>query len=225
MFLAKCEHCFHQNCLDDYFSAGTQTSQGVDKACPLCRTEVSGGGEDLVSLAVNGSGSGDKQSSKLKAIFSEMDRIIRKEKGAKILLFSQFMGFLDMVETGLETRKIATYRIDGSKNMDSRQQAVKDFGAIEDSAVMVISMKAGGVGINLMAATKVFICDPWWNGAIEDQCIARCHRIGQDSPVDVYKFIVDDSVEVGINKIQQNKRALAGEILEVGLGWLLLGQD
>jgi len=98
-------------------------------------------------------------------------------------------------------------------SVQSRQRSMTEFNSHPLKAVMVISMMAGGVGLNLTAASSVFICDPWWNGAIEDQCIGRCHRIGQTNPVRVLKFVVQSSVEVGISKIQDNKRMLSKDVL------------
>lgn len=121
-------------------------------------------------------------SSKLEAIMQELDEIWRIDPGSKILVFSQFLGFLDIITRSLNRRKIASYRIDGKMSLKERVKMIDRFNKesqtnpdllIEDDAcrrgsVFLVSMKAGGCGLNLVAASAVFIIDPWWNQAIED---------------------------------------------------------
>jgi SNF2 family DNA or RNA helicase len=121
-------------------------------------------------------------SSKLEAIMQELDEIWRIDPGSKILVFSQFLGFLDIITRSLNCPNIASYRIDGKMSLKERVNMIDRFNKesqtnpdllIEDDAcrrgsVFLVSMKAGGCGLNLVAASSVFIIDPWWNMAIED---------------------------------------------------------
>lgn len=105
-------------------------------------------------------------SSKLEAVISEMEKIWAKEPGSKILIFSQYLGFLDLLNIALPPMNVVTYRLDGSMDTKRRLSAVRDFSnrdrKNEKGAVMLMSMKAGGVGLNLVAASVVFLVDPWW---------------------------------------------------------------
>jgi SNF2 family DNA or RNA helicase len=106
-------------------------------------------------------------SSKLVAILEELDKV-RNE--GKVLIFSQYLGFLDIIGKALEKLAVETFRIDGKLSLKERVSAMSNFNKSQHGSVFLISMKAGGVGLNLVAASTVFIVDPWWNQALEDQC-------------------------------------------------------
>ncbi len=127
--------------------------------------------------------------------------------GHKALVFSQWTSLLDRIEPALEAAGIAFTRLDGS-TVD-RQAVVTEFQSEGGPPVMLISLKAGGTGLNLTAADHVFLVDPWWNPAVEDQAADRAHRIGQDKPVMVYRLVARDTVEERILALQASKRALA----------------
>jgi SNF2 family DNA or RNA helicase len=127
--------------------------------------------------------------------------------GHKALVFSQWTSLLDKIEPALEAAGIAFTRLDGS-TVD-RQGVVSEFQSDGGPPVMLISLKAGGTGLNLTAADHVFLVDPWWNPAVEDQAADRAHRIGQDKPVMVYRLVARDTVEERILALQASKRALA----------------
>lgn len=173
------------------------------------------------------------ESSKLLAVKRELDAIWKVDSGSKILIFSQYLGFLDILGISLRKEFIPVFRLDGQMRLKERVAALYQFttskakGApvrrgedpgseeIVRGSVFLASMKAGGVGINLVAASSVFIVDPWWNAAIEDQCINRIHRIGQKAPiVRVRRFVVADSVEEKIVRLQQKKKSMANDILD-----------
>jgi hypothetical protein len=101
----------------------------------------------------------------------------------------------------------------GSRNQTQRKEAVNDFQNKENCPVFLISLKAGGVGLNLTAADYVFILDPWWNPAAEMQALNRAHRIGQDKNVFVYRFISGNSIEEKIQRLQERKLELAGNMV------------
>jgi superfamily II DNA or RNA helicase len=132
--------------------------------------------------------------------------------GHKALVFSQWTGLLDLVEPHLQNAGIRFTRLDGSTR--DRGAVVNEFQSESGPPVMLVSLKAGGTGLNLTAADHVFLLDPWWNPAVEDQAADRAHRIGQDRPVMVYRMVAKDTVEERIFALQAKKRALA----DVALG-------
>ncbi len=132
--------------------------------------------------------------------------------GHKALVFSQWTGLLDLVEPHLKDAGIRFARLDGSTR--DRAAVVAEFQNESGPPVMLVSLKAGGTGLNLTAADHVFLLDPWWNPAVEDQAADRAHRIGQDRPVMVYRLVAKDTVEERIFALQGRKRALA----DVALG-------
>lgn len=131
----------------------------------------------------------------------------------KALVFSQFVGQLDRVRAALDALAIRYQYLDGSTPAKERERAVAAFQAGE-GAVFLISLRAGGLGLNLTAADYVIHLDPWWNPAVEDQASDRAHRIGQQRPVTVYRLIVDECIEQKILRLHKDKRDLAADILE-----------
>ncbi len=129
----------------------------------------------------------------------------------KALVFSQWTALLDRVEPHLRAADIDFTRLDGQTRR--RDEVVRRFQDADGPPVMLISLRAGGTGLNLTAADHVFLLDPWWNPAVEDQAADRAHRIGQNRPVLVHRLVVRDTVEERILALQQHKRALAGVAL------------
>jgi non-specific serine/threonine protein kinase len=132
-------------------------------------------------------------------------------EGHKALIFSQFVSMLKLVRTEMEARKIAYTYLDGRTR--KRQERVDEFQTDPDIPFFLISLRAGGVGLNLTAADYVIHIDPWWNPAVEMQATDRTHRIGQDKPVFVYKLITRGSVEEKILKLQDKKKALVEQLI------------
>ena len=163
-----------------------------------------------------------KQSAKLEFLMDSLPELI--SEGRKILIFSQFTSMLALIENELTKQNIDYVKLTGaSKN---RQKLVEQF---QTTAVPIflISLRAGGVGLNLTAADTVIHFDPWWNPAVENQATDRAHRIGQTKPVFVYKLIIENSIEEKIQQIQQTKAELAKSLLseEVSEGKLTLTND
>lgn len=131
--------------------------------------------------------------------------------GHKALVFSQWTSLLDLIEPQLRAAGIRFTRLDGSTR--DRASVVDSFQDPEGPPVMLISLKAGGTGLNLTAADHVFLMDPWWNPAVEDQAADRAHRIGQDRPVMVYRLVAKDTVEEKILALQERKRRIADAAL------------
>lgn len=133
----------------------------------------------------------------------------------KILLFSSYTSMLKLVGQRIEKYNIGYTYLDGRMNQEQRQSAVERFQNEDTCRVFLISLKAGGTGLNLTAADYVYILDPWWNPAAEAQAIDRCYRIGQDKHVMAYKIVCRDSVEEGILELQESKKRVAeGVILD-----------
>ncbi len=147
-----------------------------------------------------------------------MDRVRSAIEGEhKILLFSQFTSMLELLEKDLKAEGISYYKIIGATPKEQRMELVRRFNQ-DDTPVFLISLKAGGTGLNLTGADVVIHYDPWWNQAVQNQATDRAHRIGQKRIVSVYQLIVKDSIEEKIQKMQEAKKNLADEILggEVG---------
>ena len=137
-----------------------------------------------------------------------------QEDGHRALVFSQWTSMLDLIEPALRERGIPFARLDGQTR--DRAGVVRDFQSESGPPVLLASLKAGGTGLNLTAADHVFLIDPWWNPAVEDQAADRAHRIGQTRPVLLYRLVATDTVEERILALQARKRSLAEAVLEGG---------
>ncbi len=131
----------------------------------------------------------------------------------KALIFSQFLGMLALIRGKLEELGVKYEYFDGSTAAPDRQKAIESFQNNDEVRVFLISLKAGGVGLNLTAADYVYIVDPWWNPAVEQQAIDRTHRIGQTKNIFAYRMICKDTIEDKILLLQEKKRALAKDII------------
>jgi SNF2 family DNA or RNA helicase len=134
--------------------------------------------------------------------------------GHKVLLFSQFVTMLDIIRDKLTEMSIPYYWLTGSTN--NRSEVVDQFQNDTDPCVFLLSLKAGGSGLNLTAASYVILYDPWWNPAVEAQAIDRAHRIGQTQPVMAYRMITKDTIEEKIMLLQQKKQLMSANILGDG---------
>jgi non-specific serine/threonine protein kinase len=150
---------------------------------------------------------------------------ILQAEGHKVLVFSQFVGMLKLIELELKRSATPYAYLDGSTR--DRQAQVDDFQQQQSIKIFLISLKAGGVGLNLTAADYVIHVDPWWNPAVEMQATDRAHRIGQLRPVFVYKLLMRDSVEEKILQLQERKRSLVKNLIttEAGLFKSLSEED
>lgn len=131
----------------------------------------------------------------------------------KALIFSQFLGMLALIKEKMKELGVAYEYFDGSSTVQERERAIRRFQEDDECRVFLISLKAGGVGLNLTAADYVYIVDPWWNPAVEQQAIDRTHRIGQTKNIFAYRMICTDTVEDKILKLQERKRNLARDLI------------
>uniref|UniRef100_A0A8C0B6B6 Helicase like transcription factor n=1 Tax=Buteo japonicus TaxID=224669 RepID=A0A8C0B6B6_9AVES len=211
--ITRCAHVFCKPCIFEVIR-----SEQPNAKCPLCRNELRV--EHLVECPLEeeiDSSNGKKSdrewisSSKINALMHALVELRRDNPTAKCLVVSQFTTFLSLIENPLKESGFAFTRLDGSMAQKKRVEAIHCFQSSQAGSptVMLLSLKAGGVGLNLTAASRVFLMDPAWNPAAEDQCFDRCHRLGQEHNVVITKFIVKDSVEENMLKIQNKKRELA----------------
>jgi len=171
---------------------------------------------------VAGAESTEVTSGKFELLLELLDECFEEEH--RVLLYSQFTSMLDLIEERLEEKGIARCRLDGSTR--DRAGAVKKFSSDPSIPVFLISLKAGGHGLNLTQADTVILYDPWWNPAAEEQAAARAHRMGQTLPVHVHRLITAGTVEEKILDLQATKRQLAESVVrseEEALGTLSLG--
>ncbi len=144
----------------------------------------------------------------------ELAREIAENIGEhKALIFSQFLGMLALIKEKLKEQQIPFEYFDGSTSPTDREKAIQNFQNNDDCRVFLISLKAGGVGLNLTAADYVYIVDPWWNPAVEQQAIDRTHRIGQTKNIFAYRMICIDTIEDKILQLQERKKTLAKELI------------
>jgi len=146
---------------------------------------------------------------KLEALLDTLEPLV--EEGQKVLVFSQFVSLLEILRSELHARQWNTFFLAGET--EDRGAVVRDFQSAEGGSVFLISLKAGGFGLNLTAASYVVLFDPWWNPAVEAQAIDRSHRIGQTQKVIAYRLLIKDSLEEKIRALQKQKKALADNVL------------
>jgi len=152
-----------------------------------------------------------KVSSKVDELLSLVDKIV--SGGHKALIFSQFTSFLSIIRESLDKSGITYEYLDGSTPVTKRPEIVKSF-QTGSAPLFLISLKAGGLGLNLTAADYIILTDPWWNPSVEDQASDRAYRIGQTRPVTIYRLIAHDTIEEKILDMHRDKRSLADSLLE-----------
>jgi SNF2 family DNA or RNA helicase len=145
----------------------------------------------------------------------------------KVLVFSQFTSMLGLIGEALEAKGVDYLYLDGGVAASARKEAVEQFQSADEMRVFLISLKAGGVGLTLTAADYVYLVDPWWNPAAEQQAIDRSHRIGQVRKVFAYRMICKDTIEEKILQLQEKKRSLAADLVadEAGFAKQLTQED
>ncbi|KAG0683481.1 DNA helicase rad5 [Pichia californica] len=163
----------------------------------------------------------NEQSSKINALLIHLEQIRQETPGEHVIVFSQFTSFLDIIGTELEkyTGEFEVLRFDGRLNLEQRQRVLNEFEKSipkgeQKVSILLLSLRAGGVGLNLTVASKAFLMDPHWNNAIEFQAIDRLHRMGQLKNVKVVRFIMENSIEERMLAIQERKNQL-GEALSI----------
>jgi SNF2 family DNA or RNA helicase len=145
-------------------------------------------------------------SGKLLTLLDRLEELL--EAGHSVLVFSQFTSMLDIIRAQLQQHDIKHWMITGDTPLNQREQFVREFSEDEEPGIFLLSLKAAGTGLTLTKADYVFIFDPWWNPAVEDQAIDRTHRLGQTKAVTAYRLIAADSIEERMLKLMEQKREL-----------------
>ncbi|XP_017949929.1 helicase-like transcription factor isoform X4 [Xenopus tropicalis] len=210
--ITYCAHVFCKPCICQVIQHEKQEAK-----CPLCRGSlrldqlVECPQEDLDSSINKKLEQNWMCSTKINALMHALVDQRRKDATVKSIVVSQFTSFLSVIEVALRESGFMFTRLDGSMTQKKRTEAIQSFQRpdAQSPTIMLLSLKAGGVGLNLTAASRVFLMDPAWNPAAEEQCFDRCHRLGQTKKVIVTKFVVRNSVEENMLKIQSKKRELA----------------
>jgi SNF2 family DNA or RNA helicase len=151
------------------------------------------------------------ESGKFTEVYRDIESVI--SEGHKALIFSSFVKHLDLFRTRLDTDRVSYSYLTGAVRQKEREKAVNAFQMDDGCRLFLVSLKAGGVGLNLTAADYVFILDPWWNPAAEMQALNRAHRIGQEHNLFVYRFISIDTIEEKIQRLQEKKLELAESMI------------
>ncbi|XP_058761819.1 DNA repair protein RAD5B-like [Vicia villosa] len=199
--------CAHQFCRECLFNCWGTSMGGK---CPICRQLLKK--NDLIVLPSESPFKVDTEnnlteSSKVSKLFDFLE-YIQKYSDEKSIVFSQWTSFFDLLENPLRRRGIGFLRFDGKLTQKQREKVLKEFNNTKEKRVLLMSLKAGGVGLNLTAASNVFLMDPWWNPAVEEQAIMRIHRIGQKRRVTVRRFIVKNTVEDRLQQVQAKKQKM-----------------
>ncbi|XP_017412646.2 DNA repair protein RAD5B isoform X3 [Vigna angularis] len=204
--------CAHKFCRECLFSCWGTPAGGQ---CPMCRNLLQK--DDLITCPSESPFEVDiknnvTESSKFSKLFEFLEGILNSPAGEKSIVFSQWTSFFDLLENPLRRRGIGFLRYDGKLTQKQREKVLDEFNKTREKRVLLMSLKAGGVGLNLTAASNVFIMDPWWNPALEEQAIMRIHRIGQNRRVKVRRFIVkQDTVEDRLQQVQaREQRMISG---------------
>ncbi|KAF3443660.1 hypothetical protein FNV43_RR13350 [Rhamnella rubrinervis] len=217
--VTECDHVFCKNCLIDYsYSLGRM-------ACPLCSELVNAdfisspdAGNQMGKTTVKGFKSSSvlnriqlenfQTSTKIEALREEIRFMVERDGSAKGIVFSQFTSFLDLINYSLIKSGIDCVQLVGSMSLAARDAAIKRFTEDSNCRIFLMSLKAGGVALNLTVASHVFLMDPWWNPAVERQAQDRIHRIGQFKPIRIVRFFIEDTIEERILKLQEKKELM-----------------
>ncbi|KAL3509806.1 hypothetical protein ACH5RR_029207 [Cinchona calisaya] len=214
--VTSCAHVFCKPCLIDFSASMGQIS------CPSCTKLLSvdftgnkGNEDQMTKTTIKGFRPSSilnriqledfQTSTKIDALREEIRFMVERDGSAKGIVFSQFTSFLDLIHYSLQKSGVNCVQLVGSMSMGARDAAIKRFTEDPDCRIFLMSLKAGGVALNLTVASHVFLMDPWWNPAVERQAQDRIHRIGQYKPIRIVRFVIKDTVEERILKLQEKK--------------------
>ncbi|KAI1346448.1 SNF2 family N-terminal domain-containing protein [Xylaria sp. FL0043] len=202
--ITACKHRFGRTCIINALKRQDR--------CPMCRQSLTV--DDLLAprpLETETLTGADLDSDRRSSKTDQLEALVEKhlqDPESKVVIFSQWTSFLDIIEALFVEKKIGCVRLEGKMNIKQRDEAVTKLNKDPETRVMLASLHAAGVGVNLTAADTVILTDCWWAPAIEDQAVDRVHRIGQKRPVTVYKLLVEGSVEYRVLDVQSEKRKL-----------------
>ncbi|CAE6397215.1 unnamed protein product [Rhizoctonia solani] len=219
---SRCKHTFDRECIKQYLNTAIEHQP----ACPVCHVPISidlegpalEQDEEATARARQGIlGRLDvdtwRSSSKIEALIEELDTLRRQDATVKSIVFSQFVNFLDLIAFRLQRAGFSICRLEGSMSPEARNNTIQHFMNNVEVTVFLVSLKAGGVALNLTEASRVYLMDSWWNPAVEYQAMDRIHRLGQKRPVQAIKLVVEDSIESRIVQLQEKKSAMVDATL------------
>ncbi|KAH8985888.1 SNF2 family N-terminal domain-containing protein [Lactarius akahatsu] len=217
---AKCRHIFDRECIKQYLNAAIE----AHPACPVCHLALTIDLEapalelEMPTTARQGIlGRLDvnawRSSSKIEALVEELSNLRNQDATTKSIVFSQFVNFLDLIAFRLQRAGFSICRLEGTMSPQARDATIQHFMNNVHVTVFLVSLKAGGVALNLTEASRVYLMDSWWNPAVEFQAMDRIHRLGQRRPVQAIKLVVEDSIESRIVQLQEKKSAMVDATL------------
>ncbi|KAI6128361.1 P-loop containing nucleoside triphosphate hydrolase protein [Pisolithus croceorrhizus] len=216
---AKCRHIFDRECIKQYLSA----SCDVSPECPICHLPLT---IDLEAPALELAESAPvarqgilgrldldtwQSSSKIEALVEELSNLRLQDAATKSIVFSQFVNFLDLIAYRLQRAGFQICRLEGGMSPRARDATIQHFMNNVEVTVFLVSLKAGGVALNLTEASRVYLMDSWWNPAVK--AMDRIHRLGQHRPVQAIKLVIEDSIESRIIQLQEKKSAMVDATL------------
>ncbi|CAE6501552.1 unnamed protein product [Rhizoctonia solani] len=227
--IKECEHTGCRKCFTDFLAICQE--KGAEVICPVCRASVDGelscgiSGLDVAKGESTGTVSSEestlnfqkgvtnqeefKSSTKIDALLRNLNEIRERDPSFRAIVFSQFTSFLGIIQKALDLHQFENMRLDGSMSQQQRSHALRTFALPSATPkIFCISLRAGGVGLNLTQAQYVFMMDFWWNRAAENQAIDRIHRIGQTRTVYVKHFVIKNTIEKRVLQIQKRKTAI-----------------
>lgn len=215
---SKCHHKFCRLCIQEYCDSYMGDLSSLQ--CPVCHIglsidlqqpalevdELEHKKESIVNRIQMGThGSNWRSSTKIEALVEELYKLRSDKHTLKSIVFSQFTSMLDLIEFRLRRAGFETVKLQGSMSPQQRDNTIKYFLENTQVEVFLVSLKAGGVALNLCEASQVFLMDPWWNPSVEWQSMDRVHRIGQKRPIRITRFCIKDSIELKIIELQDKK--------------------
>lgn len=217
---SKCHHTFCRMCVTEYVRGWTGPASELE--CPVCHGALT---IDLEAPAIEVDEARQSKSSivnrirmdeswrsstKIEALLEELFRLRSNRQTIKSIVFSQFTSMLDLVEWRLNRAGFQTVKLQGNMSPQQRDNIIRHFMETPTVEVFLVSLKAGGVALNLCEASQVFLLDPWWNPSVEWQSGDRVHRIGQTRPVTITRLVIEDSIESRIIELQDKKANMIG---------------
>ncbi|EST04998.1 SNF2-related [Kalmanozyma brasiliensis GHG001] len=220
--MSRCKHIFCRECVRQYLDS--EIVPGMVPDCPYCHATLSIDLEAEAleppqgSIRMNDSGRQGilsrldmdkwRSSTKIEALVEELTQLRSEDKTIKSLVFSQFVNFLDLIAFRLQRAGFQICRLEGNMSPEARNRTIKHFMENPGVTVFLVSLKAGGVALNLTEASRVYLMDPWWNPSVEVQAMDRIHRLGQHRPIIVKRMVIENSIESRIIELQNKKSAM-----------------
>lgn len=206
--ITHCKHVFGQECIEKTIE--------IQHKCPMCRAELKDNTclvQPAVEKAEDEQINTDEQSSKTEALM-QIIKVTHNDPLSKVVIFSQWTSFLNIVQKQLEQSGIKFARIDGSMTAPQRDKGMHALETDPECRILLASLAVCSVGLNLVSADTVILADSWWAPAIEDQAVDRVHRLGQKRECKVWRLVMEGSIEERVLEIQGEKRKLVGKAFQ-----------